>query len=165
MVLWGREKARSTGREPFRLAEVAETPSSFDLQFIAANRLYRYGFKADDFRIIEEWLVEVIGGREKIIYERVTDTDGQVTVDAPGLAGIGEKLSALVTVGGPQSQSFLATVHVTLNKADYGDHLSTVLAWFRDGLELIGPNAPLLQLGSHLAENPECVDFAGAFLK
>jgi AAA15 family ATPase/GTPase len=165
VALWGREKARGTGREPFRLAEVAETPSSFDLQFIAANRLYRYGFKADDFRIIEEWLVEVIGGREKTIYERLTDTDGQVTVDAPGLAGIGEKLSALVTVGGPQSQSFLATVHVTLNKADYGDHLSTVLAWFRDGFELIGPNAPRLQLGSYLTENPECVDFAGAFLK
>jgi len=165
VALWSREKARSTNREPFRLAEVSETPSSFDLQFIAANRLYRYGFKADDFRIIEEWLVEIVGGREKIIYERATDTDGQVTVDGPGLTGIGEKLSALVTVGGPQNQSFLATVHVTLNKADYGDHLSTVLAWFREGLELIGPNAPHRQLGSYLAENKECLDFAGAFLK
>jgi hypothetical protein len=127
--------------------------------------LYRFGFKADDLRITEEWLAEVIGGREKTIYERITNAEGQVTVDAPGLKGIGERLTALATVGGPQNQSFLATVNVTLNKVDYGDHLSTVLTWFKEGLELIGPNVPFRQLGSYLADNPDCLEFAGAFLK
>jgi len=165
IALGRREKHRGTGREPFRLADASGDPSSFDLQFIAGDRLYRFGFKADDIRITEEWLAEVIGGRERIVYERVTSPEGQVTVDAPGLKGMGEKLKALATVGGPRNQSFLATVHVTLNKADYGEDLSTVLTWFKDGLELIGPNAPYLQLGSYLADNPDCIDFAGAFLK
>jgi hypothetical protein len=158
-------KRRGTAREPFRLAGSVEDPSSFDLQFIADNKLYRFGFKADDLRITEEWLAELTGGREKTIYERTTNSEGQVQVDAPGLKGAGEKLAALVTVGGPQNQSFLATVNVTLNKVDYGDHLESVLTWFKDGLELIGPNVPFQQLGPYLADNPECLEFAGAFLK
>lgn len=158
-------KRRGTGREQFRLAGNVEDPSSFDLQFIADNKLYRFGFKADDLRITEEWLAEVTGGREKTIYERITNSDGQVKVDAPGLKGEGEKLTAIVTVGGPQNQSFLATVGLTLNKADYGDHLKSVLNWFKDGLALIGPNSPHRQLGSYLADNPDCLEFAGAFLK
>jgi AAA15 family ATPase/GTPase len=165
VALGQREKGRGTGREPFRLAESAEDPSSFDLQFIANNKLYRYGFKADDLRITEEWLAEVDGGREKTIYERTTNAEGLVIVDAPGLKESGEKLTALVTVGGPQNQSFLATVNVTLNKADYGDHLESVIAWFREGIELIGPNAPFQQLGPYFADNPECLEFAGAFLR
>src|ERR1035437_6000089 len=41
VALGQREKGRGTGREPFRLAGSAEDPSSFDLQFIANNKLYR----------------------------------------------------------------------------------------------------------------------------
>lgn len=165
VALGRREKGRGTAREPFRLAGTGEDPSTFDLQFIAAGKLYRFGFKADDHRITEEWLAEVTGGREKTIYERITNADGQVTVEAPGLKGLGEKLMALVTVGGPQNQSFLATVNVTLNRKDYGDHLQCVLSWFKEGLEMIGPNVPFGQLGPYLADNPECLEFAGAFLK
>src|SRR5271165_2755471 len=85
VALGRREKRRGTAREQFRLAGNTEDPSSFDLQFIADEKLYRFGFKADDLRITEEWLAEVTGGREKTIYERITTSDGQVKVDAPGL--------------------------------------------------------------------------------
>jgi uncharacterized protein len=158
-------RERGTARAPFRLGGDIEDPSTFDLQFIARQNLYRFGFKVDDARITEEWLAEVVDGREKILYERVTAQDGQVTVDAPGLKGISEKLTALITVGGPPQQSFLATVHLTLNRSDCGSHLGSVLSWFNDGLQLIGPDVPFGRLGQYLADNPGCRDFAGSFLK
>lgn len=165
IALGRRERLRSTGRVPFRLGGSDEEPSSFDLQFIAGNKLFRFGFQADDVRITEEWLAEVVNGREKTLYERVTTQDGQVAVSAPGLKGIGEKLNALTTVGGPPNQSFLATVNLTLNKPDYGEDLGCVLKWFNEDLQLIGPDAPFGRLSQYLAENPECREFAGSFLK
>jgi uncharacterized protein len=165
IALGRREPLRGTARVPFRLGGGDERPSSFDLQFIAGNKLYRFGFKANDLQITEEWLTEVVNGREKTLYERITAQDDQVTVRAPGLKRNGEKLNALATVGGPPNQSFLATVNLTLNKSDYGEDLGSVLKWFNEDLQLIGPDAPFGRLGQYLAENPECREFAGSFLK
>jgi AAA15 family ATPase/GTPase len=165
VALRPRKKGSGTGREAFRLGETLNEPSSFDLQFIVQDNLYRFGFKADDTRITEEWLVEVVDGKEKVLYERITNTEGKVIVDAPGLKTSGERLLALATIGGPQNQSFLATVNATLEKTDFGDALSRTLNWFRRGLKLIGPNAPFNQLGSYFTDNPGCAEFAGDFLK
>jgi hypothetical protein len=87
--------------------------------FIADDKLYRFGVKLDDRRIIEEWLVHVVGGREKTLYASVTDSYGKVTIEAPGLGSL-EKPRTLATVGGPQNQSFLATVSATLDSSDIG---------------------------------------------
>jgi hypothetical protein len=51
-----RDRNSGTAREAFRFGEAGEAPSSFDLQFIANNKLYRFGVKVDDRRIVEEWL-------------------------------------------------------------------------------------------------------------
>src|SRR5665811_323592 len=50
VVLSPRKKNSGTGRTPFRFGGTQVEPSSFDLQFIAANKLYRFGFKVDDER-------------------------------------------------------------------------------------------------------------------
>jgi len=160
-----REKGSGTGREAFRLHGGPGELSTFDLQFIAAQKVYRFGFKADDERIAEEWLTQVIGKRERVLYERVTDKEGRVTVEAPGLRGLNEKLDALTTVGGPQNQSFLATVNVTLQASDYGPELGEIIKWFRKGLSLIAPSSSFLRLGHFLASNQECVEFTSSFLR
>jgi AAA15 family ATPase/GTPase len=165
VALSRREKGSGVGREAFRLGGTAEEPSSFDLQFIVGNKLYRFGFKTDDQRISEEWLVRIIDRREKILYERITDLDGNVKVDAAGLKEPNGKLTALATIGGPQNQSFLATVNVTLETSDYGEELGEVLNWFRHSLQLIGPGSSFARLGHYFANNPGCVEFAGSFLK
>jgi AAA15 family ATPase/GTPase len=159
-----RRKDRSTGREAFRLGGTADDPSTFDLQIIVAGMLYRFGFKANDQRITEEWLVKVSGGRETIIYERTTDSDGKVIVEAPGLKSVSEKLSALVTIGGPQNQSFLATVKATLDSSDFGEELNSILDWFEDDLKLIDPDSPFAGLGPYLANSPGRLEFASSFL-
>jgi AAA15 family ATPase/GTPase len=158
------EKDSGTGREIFRFREGMQEPSSFDLQFIAAGKLYRFGFKANDQRITEEWLVQVYGGKERVLYERITDENGRVSIDFQGLRSAGEKLNALATVGGPQNQSFLATIHVTLNSSDCGEELNAILAWFKR-LYLIAPSARFAALSDFLVADPDFKEFAGDFLQ
>ncbi|MGA2737086.1 MAG: ATP/GTP-binding protein [Bryobacteraceae bacterium] len=165
VALWRRKKKGWTRREPFRFGGPPDLPSSFDLQFIAVDRLYRFGFKLDDERIIEEWLFQVVGNRQKLLYERTTNNNGEVTINAEGLKGQGDKLTALATVGGPRSQSFLATANVTLNAGDLGADLARVVTWLKEGLNLIGPDEPIEPLGHLLDQDFEFLSFAGAFLK
>jgi uncharacterized protein len=164
VALRPRKRNSGTGREAFRFGGELNTPSCFDLQFIASDKLYRFGFKADDQRIIEEWLVQVIGGRERIVYERITDTNGQVTIDAPGFKDAGEKLVALATVGSPQNQSFLATIHTTLDELNFGEELGKILDWFNHSLTLIAPDTSYIPLGELLARDEDFLKFAGEFL-
>jgi len=165
MALRTKKKNSGTGREVFRFAEDGDFPTSFDLQFIAGEKLYRFGIKVDDHRILEEWLIWIDGGKEKELYERTTDSAGKVVIEAKGLKSFGEKLNALVTIGGPQNQTFLSTIRATLEPDDYGNQLSAVIDWFENTLTLIRPNAPFLQLGQLLAHDPEFLEFASDFLK
>ena len=159
-----RSKSSGTGREAFRFSESAAPPSVFDLQFVVENKLYRFGLKVDDHRVMEEWLTRVVGGREKAIYERVTADDGAVTIDAPGLKGV--KVLALATVGGPQNQSFIATVLATLEPPDYGDELGAILTWFKKGLRLVSPyDSSVGSLGNVLAQDSDLLKFDGDFLR
>lgn len=165
MALRARKKSSGTGRESFRFAEEADKPTSFDLQFIAGEKLYRFGFKVDDHRILEEWLVWIDGGKEKELYERITDSNGKVVIEAKKLKSSGEKLKALATIGGPQNQTFLATIRATLEPSDYGDDITSVLDWFDGTLTLIRPDAPYLELGQLLVRDPDFLHFASEFLK
>jgi AAA15 family ATPase/GTPase len=165
LVLKPRKKNSSTGRDVFRFAEnTSEQPSRFDLQFITQGNLYRFGSAVTDQQIIEEWLVQVIGGQEKIVYERITNEDGKVTIEATEAQKIGNKFAALVTVGGPQNQTFLATIRATLDEADYGEEISAVLAWFENSLTLIAPDESFEALGAKLANDSAFREFAGKFL-
>jgi hypothetical protein len=166
LVLKPRQKHSGTGREVFRFAEnTSEQPSRFDLQFITQSKLYRFGCAVTDQHIIEEWLVQVIGGQEKIVYERITDENGKVTIEARDVKKMGNKLAALVTVGGPPNQTFLATIRATLDQADYGEEISAVLAWFEDSLTLIAPDEPFGVLGTKLTNDSAFREFAGTFLR
>src|SRR5579862_2793725 len=42
IALTQRNESRATARDPFRLADLRDQPTIFDLQFIAADKLYRY---------------------------------------------------------------------------------------------------------------------------
>lgn len=165
VALRPREKNTGTGREAFRFNGSPEEPSIFDLQFLTGNKLYRFGFKATDQRITEEWLVQVDGNREKAIYERITDKDGKVTIESSGLRSAGERLKALATVGGPQNQSFLATVMITLEASDYGEELGQIIKWFKDDLNLVAPDTSFGWLQPWLTYDTDFNKFAGDFLR
>lgn len=165
LALKPKKKHSGTDREKFRFDVTSNEPSVFDLLFINNNKLYRYGVKVDDHRIIEEWLVHIIGAKEKLLYERVTDENGQVEIDATGLKSPSDKLRALVTVGGLQNQSFLATIQATLDAPDFGEQITDVISWFDDSLTLIAPDTSFGSLGQLLDSDLDFLEFAGSFLK
>lgn len=165
IALGPNKKNTGTKREPFHSKQGADTPSCFDLQFIANEKLYRFGFKVDDTKITEEWLVEVIGTKERNIYERITDENGKVKIESKNWQQAGGKLAALVTIGGPQNQSFLATINATLDVSDFGDELSGIFKWFKHTLDMIDPDTRYAALGHVLTKNSDLLKFAGDFLK
>lgn len=165
VALSAKAKGSFTGREAFKLGDGTLEPTSFDLQFIAQGHLYRFGLKLNDTRILEEWLVKVRGEREEIVYERITDGDGKVTVEIPKFGLKQDKLAAMAKIGGPQNQTFLATVRANLEPEDFGEAIGAALDWFYSSLRLIAPDASFGPLGSYLQENRACAEFAGGFLK
>ncbi|SES72733.1 hypothetical protein SAMN03159335_00001 [Burkholderia cepacia] len=165
VALRPRKKNTGTGREAFRFGSASEEPSSFDLQFIVREQLYRLGFRIDDQKIVQEWLVKIIGNKERVIYERATDENGQVKIEGDYLKTVNNKLSALVTVGGPQNQSFLATIRATLDEDDIGSELASIIDWFLERLKLIDPTQTIAPLGHLLSSDPKFLTFAGTFLK
>lgn len=164
-ALGARKDERVTGRIPFRFADKLDQPSTFDLQFIIHSKLYRFGFSVDDECITEEWLVEITGTKEKVIYERTTDRSARVTIHAPGLKNESERLTALVTVGGPHNQTFLATVRATLERPDFGTTLTEVIEWLDDRLTLITPDWRPASLSENLAANAQLREFSADFLR
>jgi AAA15 family ATPase/GTPase len=157
-------KASGTARVPFRFTNEPDTPSSFDIQFIAKDKLYRYAIKVGEKHIDEEWLVHVVGQKEILVYERVTDEDGTVTINAPGLKG-DEKTALLAKIGGLGNQTFLATVRATLRSSELTGHVEAILDWFHQQLQLTGPDENLGPLASMLADEDGFRHFAGEFLK
>ncbi len=164
MALNPRDKNSGTGREFFQFGLPIDQSSDFELRFIARDNLYEFGFKADEYRIKEEWLTRIEGNKEKTLYERITDDQGKVTIDTPHLKD-NEKISALATVGGPQNQTFLATLRATLGQDDYGTDISAVFNWFETKLRLIRPTATFRNVGAIVDEDPQYLEFASAFLR
>ena len=166
MALRQRKKNTGTGREAFRFGGEEHVPSSFDVQFVSRNNLYRYGIKVNDHRITEEWLLQIIGTKEKVLYERITDEDSKVTIDASGLLkDSGKKLEAQVIVGSPPNQTFLSTINANLEEEDITDNLVAVMDWFANSLSLISPSSSYGPLGTELCDDAGFRDFVSEFLK
>ena len=160
-----RKKNTGTGREFFRLGNLEGDISEFDVQFVANNQLYRFGFKVNDQSILEEWLIRINGTRESIVYERMTDSQGTVTIDIRNITTPNEKLKALATIGAPSGQSFLATIwNSPLEMQDVGKEIEAVLFWFIYQLKLIAPDASFGPLANFMNQNEECLSFSSSFL-
>ena len=165
VALGQREESRATPRVDFQLADLRDQPTTFDLQFIAAGKLYRFGLFLDEERIINERLAHVVEGKEKLIYVRHIGSAGNVAVDAPGLRNESESLQALVKVRCRDDQSFLARARAMLVREDVGRTLTEVIEWLDGGLALIGPQSTLDLSVKRLAKDGEFRQFAGEFLK
>lgn len=157
-----RPRNSGTGRVPFRFGGLPHEPSVLDIQFSFRDGLYRYGCAVNDESVVQEWLAQVVGGVDRTIFERTTSEDGDVRVSGPAA---GERMDALMKVGGPANQTFLSTIGANLRPEDAGGAVTDVLEWFRVRLGLIAPDEVLSTLGSSLQKDSGLREFAGDFLR
>lgn len=161
LPIYGRDR-EGTGREAFRFGGRQDDPSSFDLQFIASGKVYRYVIRVDDRRVVEEWLGEDADSREKVLFQRGQERD----VDLGSQVGEYPRLAALATVGAPPAQSFLGTVGAAALAAnDIGPDLTSVIDWFWSVLNLVPPGLSQMPLWRKLNDDPTLLDFASDFLR
>lgn len=162
IVLQPRKKGGGVARQPFRLGHIAQEATSFDVQFVAEQQMYRYICKFDDHYILEEALLKISGDSEEPIFERVTSEQGSVRIEVnPQQAA---KVQAMAAIGGPANQTFLATIIAMLEVNELGAEFQAVLKWFHVGLKLISPQSIFAELPVHLSEQQDFRDFAGYFL-
>ncbi len=158
---YGRDR-ESTGREAFRFGGTKDDPSSFDLQFIANGKVYRYVIRVDDRQVVEEWLGEDADSRERALFQRGQERDvvlGSQVKEYP-------RLAALATVGAPPTQSFLSTVAAAaLAAGDIGQDLTSAIDWFWNVLNLVPPGLSQMPLWRKLNDDPTLLDFASDFLR
>jgi hypothetical protein len=166
MALGVRNKEEAIPLEPFLLDQTPGV-SRLDLQFVYLDNLYRYGVKLTDAQVDEEWLVRVVDGKEKIIFERITSEEGSVSVELGEAGSINdpkfEKFAAMVKVGGPRNQTFLATVGSTLDFSSWPERVSDAIHWF-SRLRLVSPGEPVRRNASTFINDDDLLSFAGQFL-
>ena len=169
-VLVGSKPGRPLPWQPFLLgSDGPAQPSSFTLQFVAGQHAFSYGFKSTAAVVTEEWLILFRDGREVILYERRTNPDGTVEIEAgDALTGDGygdhSKVAALAKVGVRANQLFLAGVRASLDKTAYGPLMIDVMRWF-ETLQVVMPESDFAPLADWIAKDASFVDFAGEFLR
>jgi len=137
LVLRGTEDKKPTGRRPFLLDTTsAKEPTELTIQFLEDGRVYEFGCRVSDKLIDAEWLCLLRDGKETIVYERVTNGDGEVTIE-PGSVlkddtwGDHSKPLALSRVGALPNRLFLHVVGKSLRERDQGPVMAGAIRWFR----------------------------------
>jgi AAA15 family ATPase/GTPase len=161
LPFYGRDR-ESTGREAFRFGGMQDEPSSFDLQFIANGKVYRYVIRVDDRQVVDEWLGEDADSRERALFQRGRERDVVLGSQVREY----QRLAALATVGAPPTQSFLSTVAAAaLPTDDIGPDLASTIDWFSTVLNLVPPGLSQMPLWRKLNDDPTLLDFASDFLR
>lgn len=170
LALFGSKPGQSLPWQPFLLGkEPSQQPSSFNLQFVAGGHAFAFGFRHTAESITEEWLVLLKGGREVVLFERKTQTEGAVQIlVGEGLTGDGygdhSKVVALSKVGVRANQLFLASIRTSLDRGAYGPLLQEVIDWFTT-LTVVMPEADFRPLADWVAKDDDFARFAGNFLR
>jgi uncharacterized protein len=166
LVLGGTEMGRSIPRNAFVLDQAsANSPTEFELQFVAKGKAYVYGARLMDERVAEEWLSELQNGSETNIFQRSTDALLVTGIEYPEKMTNAPKLEALRVVQGPPNQLFLHVIRTNLTGPDRGSVFEAVLGWFEDRLRIIEPDAMYGDLCSLLEKDTSFAKFAGHFLQ
>ncbi len=145
LIVAGTHVKDAIPRTRFKLrAETKNLPSKFEFEFKSGNHCYVYGFKLDRQHIREEWLYEIRKTTETMLFERVTSSSGETSVEFGKMKFKNKKEADfldLVAMGTRPNQLFL-TESVERNVVHFDD----VYKWFREKLVIIFPDSKYLAL-------------------
>ena len=128
-------------RIPFKLCgDNVSRPSKFEFEFKHQERCYIYGFEVDNRRVHEEWLYEIKKTTEVMLFERVTTSEGETSVDFGNVDSNSKKEADFLEfvamgMGIRPNQLFL-----TESMENDIEHFADVYQWFTEVLVIIYPH-------------------------
>lgn len=150
-------------------AEPVSEPSSFEFRFVAAERIFAYGFDAGGSSIRAEWLSVVLEDKEEVLFER--DANGRTTVIDRTLERrfshdslIRPLLKSLADSDLNDSQLFLNRIH-EVRPTSQGPVMQAVLEWLTRSLVIIPADRSHENVLRRLSRDPGYVDFAARILE
>lgn len=162
MVLFPSEKSNGISRKYFKV-NGKDKDTTFDIIFLANDKIYRYGFIINNDYVKEEWLVNINKNREKILFERHIDAKGIISFSKLPTS---KKVKLLAEIGGRVNQTFLCAIKSTISSnKDYGADINNVINWFSETLKIIFPGDFITSVGFLLNNNEKFLSFSSSFLK
>lgn len=159
LILEGTRINAAIPRIPFKLCEDnASRPSKFEFEFKHKERCYVYGFEVDNQRVYEEWLYEIKKTTEVMLFERVTTSEGDTSVDFGDVKYSDKeerKFLDFVARGTRPNQLFL-----TESMENDVKHFADVYQWFTDVLVIIYPHSRFLPLAMMVVDENFGVNMA-----
>jgi len=171
LVTRGVEPKKPINRVSFLLdKESGGKPTEFKVQYVEGTHVFAYGCRISDTMVDAEWLSLLRNGKEISVYERVTRSDGEVTIEAgPVLKddtwGDHAKALALTKVGVLPNQLFLHAAAKGLREQDQGPVLASALRWFAERVVIIPADSTFGALAHLVAHDEKFTNFAGEFLR
>jgi uncharacterized protein len=127
-------------RHPFRMtASAAGEPSTYEVDFLAGEVRYVYGFAVDDRWVVEEWLHSYPQGRRRVLFER----DGEKVSVGPSLATRRTRLLEELTRDNALFLSLAARSKLR--------ELVPVYGWFQSGLRFLTSPASIFRVAERNA--------------
>jgi uncharacterized protein len=165
LIVDGTKSGQPIRVSPFRLdKQRLDAPSRFEFVISYESVEYTYGFLVDSERVHEEWLYARPNVQEVPYFERVTDSQEKVTVEAGfSLVGRAKKerqFIEFVAKGTRPNQLFL-TEAVDRNV----EKLEPLYNWFKDVLTIISATARFQPIEVRSSKEQDFVTFIGNFLK
>jgi ABC-type cobalamin/Fe3+-siderophores transport system ATPase subunit len=157
------------GVEAYAFVPDAKTiPSSFEFRFVAAGRIFAYGFDMCGRSVRAEWLALVSKGDDVPLFDR--DAEGHTTIhDAAARKRFGDDpqfhdlLKSLAGTDLNDTQLFLNRAS-EVRESKLGPTMQAVIEWFAKTLVVVPiDSAPEHTLG-RLCRDPALAAFAGALL-
>ncbi len=163
LVIRGVGPDRVTGTIPFLLDPISEIkPTRFEIVVKIDAVVYTYGFVLTSKRILEEWLFAYFSSQESKVFERITSPEGKTKVE-PGNRLLAEVKKAdfisFVARGTRDNQLFLNEAY----ERDV-DIVKPLVKWFRESLQIIGPNSQYNALSMRAHKDKEFITFLSKFL-
>ena len=166
-ILGQADRGRSVDAYAFQAGARAK-PSSFEFRFVAAERIFAYGFDVTERSIRGEWLALVNADDDEVLFER--DAEGHTTVHEailkkrfPDDTKIFNLLTSLCKNDLKDTQLFLESVR-EVRDVSQGPTMSAVVQWLTRTLVVIPMEQAHESILRRLSRDPEYLDFAEALL-
>ena len=166
LIIEGAGPMKRIALNQFRFTEDSAKPSSFEFQFMAADRVFVYGFDITKDEVTAEWLTATTdSGRESDLFSRTGKEFefGDFKKFGEVARTSSEALRALKQLGVRPNQLLLSKI-VDLDAERRGDLLDAVVGWFTKCLVVITPDASFGPIIEYLDNEAAFKDFASEFL-